>query len=89
MIGNIGPIQLLIILVIVLLIFGTKRIRSLGSDLGSAIKEFRKGIGEDGSGDQSSNKPNKESTESSSSESSNESSDEPADKSDDSPSTKH
>lgn len=85
MIGNIGPIQLLIILVIVLLIFGTKRIRSLGSDLGSAIKEFRKGIGEDGSGDQSSNKPNKESTESSSSESS----DEPADKSDDSPSTKH
>ncbi|HEY7906562.1 MAG TPA: twin-arginine translocase TatA/TatE family subunit [Wenzhouxiangella sp.] len=85
MIGNIGPIQLLIILVIVLLIFGTKRIRSLGSDLGGAIKEFRKGIGEDGSGDRSSDKPNKESTESSSSESS----EAPADKSDDSSSTKH
>lgn len=38
--------QLLIILVIVLLIFGTKRIRSLGSDIGGAIREFRKGIGE-------------------------------------------
>lgn len=49
MIGNIGPVQLLIILLIVLLIFGTKRIRSLGSDLGGAIKEFRKGMGEDGS----------------------------------------
>lgn len=49
MIGNIGPVQLLIILLIVLLIFGTKRIRSLGSDLGGAIKEFRKGMGEEGS----------------------------------------
>ena len=49
MIGNIGPVQLLIILLIVLLIFGTKRIRSLGSDLGGAIKEFRKGMGEDSS----------------------------------------
>lgn len=47
MIGNIGPVQLLIILLIVLLIFGTKRIRSLGSDLGGAIKEFRKGMGDD------------------------------------------
>lgn len=47
--------QLLIILVIVLLIFGTKRIRSLGSDIGGAIREFRKGIGEneDGDGDKS------------------------------------
>ena len=49
MIGNIGPVQLLIILLIVLLIFGTKRIRSLGSDLGGAIKEFRKGMGDDAS----------------------------------------
>ncbi len=47
MIGNIGPIQLAIVLLIVLLIFGTKRIRSLGSDLGGAIKEFRKGMGDE------------------------------------------
>ena len=54
MIGNIGPVQLLIILLIVLLIFGTKRIRSLGSDLGGAIKEFRKGMGDDASSQESS-----------------------------------
>jgi len=49
-IGNISLPQILIILLIVLLIFGTKRIRSLGSDLGGAIREFRKGVGDD-SGD--------------------------------------
>lgn len=41
MLSNIGPVQLLIVLVIVLAIFGTKRLRSLGSDLGSAVKGFR------------------------------------------------
>lgn len=39
--GGIGIWQLLIILVIVLLLFGTKRLRTLGSDLGNAIKGFR------------------------------------------------
>jgi len=33
--------QLLIILAIVLLLFGTKRLKSIGSDLGNAIKGFR------------------------------------------------
>jgi sec-independent protein translocase protein TatA len=33
--------QLLIVLVIVLLLFGTKRMRNLGSDLGAAIRGFR------------------------------------------------
>jgi len=41
MFANIGPWQLLIILLIVLVIFGTKRLRSLGSDLGGAVKGFR------------------------------------------------
>lgn len=41
MFANIGPVQLLIILVIVLAIFGTKKLRSMGSDLGGAIKGFR------------------------------------------------
>lgn len=44
--GGINIWQLLIILVIVMLLFGTKRLRSLGSDLGSAIKGFRKGMSE-------------------------------------------
>lgn len=46
MLSNIGPVQLLIILVIVLAIFGTKRLRSLGSDLGSAVKGFRSAVNE-------------------------------------------
>ena len=33
-----GPTELIIILLILLLIFGTKKLRSLGGDLGSAIK---------------------------------------------------
>ena len=41
MFANISWPQLLIILVIVLAIFGTKRLRTLGSDLGSAVKGFR------------------------------------------------
>ena len=39
--GGISIWQLLIILVIVLLLFGTKRLRNLGTDLGNAIKGFR------------------------------------------------
>jgi len=39
--GGISVWQLLIILVIVVLLFGTKKIRSLGGDLGSAIKNFK------------------------------------------------
>ena len=44
MIGGISDTQLLILLVIVMLVFGTKRLRNIGSDLGSADKGFRKGI---------------------------------------------
>lgn len=40
-VGGISIWQLLIILLIVLLLFGTKRLKSLGSDLGSAVKGFR------------------------------------------------
>ncbi len=43
-IGGIGIWQLLIILVIVLLLFGTKRLKGLGGDLGSAIKGFKKAM---------------------------------------------
>ena len=46
MFGNISWPQLLIILVIVLAIFGTKRLRTLGSDLGSAVKGFRGAMNE-------------------------------------------
>jgi len=39
--GGIGIWQLIIILVIVLLLFGTKRLKNLGGDLGGAIKGFK------------------------------------------------
>lgn len=41
MLSNVSIWQLLIVLVIVIAIFGTKRLKSLGSDLGSAVKGFR------------------------------------------------
>lgn len=47
-IGGISPVQLIIILVIVLLIFGTKKLRNFGGDLGGAIKGFKKAVKEDG-----------------------------------------
>jgi len=45
--GGVSLWQLLIILVIVVLLFGTKRLRSIGSDLGSAVKGFKKSVSDD------------------------------------------
>ena len=47
-IGGISIWQLLIVLAIVIMLFGTKRLRTLGSDLGSAVKGFKKSMTEDG-----------------------------------------
>ena len=43
-IGGISSWQLLIVLAIVIMIFGTKKLKSLGSDLGSAVKGFRQSV---------------------------------------------
>ncbi|RDE18286.1 twin-arginine translocase TatA/TatE family subunit [Motiliproteus coralliicola] len=43
-IGGISVWQLLIVLLIVLLLFGSKKLGSLGSDLGGAVKGFKKAI---------------------------------------------
>ncbi len=40
-VGGIGIWQLLIILLIVVMLFGTKKLRNLGSDLGGALKGFK------------------------------------------------
>lgn len=45
-IGGISIWQLLILLAIVVMVFGTKRLRNLGGDLGSAIKGFRSAMKE-------------------------------------------
>ena len=42
--GGISIWQLLIILLIVVMLFGTKRLKGIGSDLGDAIKGFRKSM---------------------------------------------
>ena len=39
-----GPFELIIILVIVLLLFGGKRLKNIGGDLGNAIKGFKKSM---------------------------------------------
>ncbi|MFI0399068.1 MAG: twin-arginine translocase TatA/TatE family subunit [Thiolinea sp.] len=39
-----SPLQLVLILVIVILLFGTKKLRSMGGDLGEAFKNFRKAV---------------------------------------------
>ena len=47
--GGISVWQLLIILVIVVLLFGTKRLKGIGTDLGGAVKGFKKDVSEEGS----------------------------------------
>jgi len=42
-----GVPELLILLVIFVLLFGTKKLRSMGSDLGSAIKSFKSAVKDD------------------------------------------
>ena len=41
---NIGPMELIIVLVIVLLIFGPKRLPGLGRQLGSGMREFKDSV---------------------------------------------
>jgi sec-independent protein translocase protein TatA len=49
---NIGPTELIIVLVIVLLIFGPKRLPGLGKQLGTGMREFKDSIsGKGGKGD--------------------------------------
>lgn len=45
-----------IVLAIVLLVFGTKKLRSIGSDLGGAVKGFKEGVGATAPGDRSSDR---------------------------------
>ena len=47
MLGSLGPWELLLILVIVLLIFGVGRVSKIGRELGEGIREFRTGLSGD------------------------------------------
>ncbi|TMO60826.1 Sec-independent protein translocase subunit TatA [Pseudoalteromonas aurantia] len=45
--GGISIWQLLIVLAIIVLLFGTKKLRGIGGDLGNAVKGFKKAVSED------------------------------------------
>ncbi|MGL6260548.1 Sec-independent protein translocase subunit TatA [Vibrio sp. WXL103] len=49
--GGISVWQLLIVAVIVVLLFGTKKLRNIGGDLGSAVKGFKNAMSEDDKAD--------------------------------------
>jgi len=46
--GSLSIWHWLIVLVIVMLIFGTKKLRNIGADLGGAVRGFKDGMGEGG-----------------------------------------
>lgn len=45
--GSIGPVQILIIAVVILILFGRGRISEMMGDFGKGVKSFRKGLSED------------------------------------------
>jgi sec-independent protein translocase protein TatA len=47
MLGGISIWQLLIVLGIIILVFGTKKLRNVGSDLGGAVKGFKQAVNEE------------------------------------------
>lgn len=47
MLGNIGPLEIVVVLIIALIVFGPKRLPELGRSLGKGIREFRGSLGGD------------------------------------------
>lgn len=51
--GNVGPLEVLIVLIIALVVFGPKRLPELGRSLGKGVREFRGSLaGDDDEGDE-------------------------------------
>jgi sec-independent protein translocase protein TatA len=44
MLGNIGPLEIIVVLVIALIVFGPKRLPELGNSLGKGIREFKDSV---------------------------------------------
>ena len=58
---NLGPTELIIILVIIIILFGAGRISKIAGELGQGIREFRKGLSPDGEKKAAEEKKDKES----------------------------
>lgn len=56
--GNVGPLEILIVLIIALVVFGPKRLPELGRSLGKGIREFRGSIS---GGDEGEDEPKEQS----------------------------
>jgi sec-independent protein translocase protein TatA len=50
--GNIGPLEIVVVLIIALIVFGPKRLPELGRSLGKGIREFRGSLGGDSDDDE-------------------------------------
>jgi sec-independent protein translocase protein TatA len=48
MLGNIGPLEIIVVLIIALVVFGPKRLPELGRSLGKGIREFRGSLSGEG-----------------------------------------
>jgi sec-independent protein translocase protein TatA len=51
MLGNVGPLEIIVVLIIALIVFGPKRLPELGNSLGRGIREFRNTVSGDKSDD--------------------------------------
>ena len=57
MLGNIGPLEIVVVLIIALIVFGPKRLPELGRSLGKGIREFRGSLGGDSDEDEDDRDP--------------------------------
>jgi sec-independent protein translocase protein TatA len=55
--GNIGPLEIVVVLIIALIVFGPKRLPELGRSLGKGIREFRGSLGGDSDEDEDERSP--------------------------------
>ncbi len=60
MLGNIGPLEIVVVLIIALIVFGPKRLPELGRSLGKGIREFRGSLGGDNDDDEDHDSPPRE-----------------------------
>jgi len=57
---SLGPTELIIILVIVLILFGVGRVSKIGGEMGKGIRAFKEGINPDGEGEKETEKNNED-----------------------------